>query len=75
MERTLADWIADNIDEVRRLTRQGVLNSRLINQYNIYLSYLSKSGGKMDKYYHIADEMKLGVNTVIRAVKSMERNI
>lgn len=73
---TLGEWINENYDDVKRLTKAGVLPPKIINNHNIYKTFTEeKSESKMQRYENTAAQQGLSSKTVARAVKDMERPI
>lgn len=74
---TLHQYVKENLQTIRRLTRAGIISGRVIRHYQIYTQYkdLQPGTNKMHRYHTVADNMRISSRSVMRAVSEMERNI
>lgn len=72
----VADFIEKNLDDVKRLTKAGVISTSLINSYNTYTVFNSiKSSSKMQKYEDAASILNVSTRTIMNCVKEMQKPI
>ncbi len=71
----LADQIDRNGDFFKTLAKVGAVPSSVVRQKQIHTYWQGTKGGAMQRYQDTAEAMGTHVNTVMSAVKSMERNI
>lgn len=76
MER-LVDLLENNINVVNRFVKAGKIPLSLMTDYDIYLFYKSITYEKaqMKRYKIVSKNFKCSVETVRRAVSSMEKNV
>lgn len=71
--------IADQIDEnsvfFSKLVKARIIPASVLRQKQIYNYFQTTTGGKMQRYQDTAEAMRTHLNTVMNAVKEMERNI
>ena len=75
---TLYEFLKSNKEVISVLSKHGIMPTVIAGQLVIYENVLEEQKkGKMhtDSYYEVADKMKLGLNTVIRAVYKMREEI
>lgn len=73
----VANYISSNIKVVQTFVKIGKLPLSVLSDYDIYLFYKSidYETAPMKRYKIVADKFKVHVDTVRRAVVSMERNV
>ena len=75
---TLYEFLKSNKEVISVLNKHGIMPTVIAGQLVIYENVLEEQKkGKIptDSYYEVADKMKLGINTVIRAVGKMREEI
>ena len=66
-------FVEDNIEMLRKLTRNGYVSPKLLQYYSLYLNYMSiKNEPKINRYNMVAKQTKQSVMTVRRAVAEMK---
>lgn len=75
MARTKADLIKCNYEAFKGFVKAGVISVKVNNDYNIYSLYcqMPKDIGNMQKYSHIASDLKVSERLVIEAVRNMKK--
>lgn len=73
----VADYIKNNIEVVRTFVKLGKMPLSTMNDYDIYLFYKSidYEPAQMKKYKIVADNFKVSIDTVRRAVVGMEKKV
>ena len=69
----LIEFLTVHIDVVDRLTKAGKISLIVKQELDIYLQFEKKTGGKMERYEEVAEEMGLSLPTVRRAVREMKK--
>lgn len=76
MEQNLGEWIRDNYDVVKKLSRAGFISSMIISRYHTYNYFLTtKNDSLMVRYDETAENMGVSYSTVVRSVKQMQTKI
>lgn len=77
MAQRLADWVSTNIEEVKVLTKRGILPLSLKTKFDIYVYYCGLNDkSKMKKYQDTATHFRLkSVTTVINALNDMQKQL
>lgn len=72
-----ADFIKKNIDVFSKMVKIGAIPPSYLNYYRIYCFYRTTESlkSKMERYNFTAISMKTSTNTVISAVKVMEKRV
>ena len=69
-------FVENNIEMLRKLTKNGYVSSKLLIYYNIYSTYMSiKNESKINRYQTVAKETGQSVMTVRRAVYDMKKYV
>lgn len=71
----IADQIDDNSVFFSKLVKARIIPASVLRQKQIYNYFQTTTGGKMQRYQDTAEAMRTHLNTVMNAVKEMERNI
>lgn len=73
----VVDYISSNIKVVKTLVKIGRVPLSVMTDYDIYLFYKSidYETAQMKRYSIVANNFKISVNTVRRAIVDMEKNI
>lgn len=73
----VVDLIEKNISLVKTFVKIGRMPLSVMNDYDIYLFYnsIKDETAPMRKYKRTADNFKVSINTVRRAIESMNKNI
>lgn len=71
----VAEAIEKNAECFRAFTKAGLIPASVVRQHQIYNYYQTTNGGKMQRYQDTAEAMKTHVNTVMSAVKEMQKPI
>lgn len=71
------DLIEKNITLVRTFVKIGRMPLSVMSDYDIYLFYnaITYETAPMRKYKITADNFKVSINTVRRAIESMNKNV
>lgn len=72
--KTVAQFIEENMDDLKKLHKIGIVSCNLITNYSIYSYFksLNPQEEKMTRYTFTAEAMKVSERSVMRAVKEME---
>lgn len=77
MSKTVGEYLSENINDFKRLSKHGVVSLNLITNHTIYTYYKGinpkSMPSKMDRYQFTADSMKTYLNKVREAVSQMEK--
>ena len=69
-------FVEKNIDMLKTLTKNGYVSPKLLNDYDIYKSYMSiKDPSKMKRYSIVAKENKRSVVNVRQSVYQMKKYV
>lgn len=77
MAKTKGELIKCNYEAFKGFVKAGIISVKVNNDYNIYSLYcqMPKDIGKMQKYSHIASDLKVSERLVMEAVRSMKKPI
>lgn len=74
MARKVADFVSENISDIKRLASIGVFSPDLIEKHRLYVFFNGLPGkSKMEKYEFTAQSMRTNYRKVMRAVEEMNR--
>ncbi len=65
-------FVEQNYKMLRKLTKEGIVSTKLLVNYQIYKTYMTTKGTYMERYNTVASEMNTSSRTVRRAVKEMK---
>jgi len=69
-------FVEKNIDMLKTLTKNGYVSPKLLNDYDIYKSYMNtKDPSKMKRYSIVAKENKRSVVNVRQSVYQMKKYV
>lgn len=69
-------FVEQNIDMLRKLTKEGYMSSKLLTNYNVFKLYISiKDNSQMKRYKAVASEMQMSVVAVRKAVYDMKKYV
>ena len=69
-------FVEKNIDMLRTLTKNGYVSPKLLNDYDIYKSYMNiKDPSKMKRYSIVAKDNKRSVVNVRQSVYQMKKYV
>ena len=69
-------FVEKNIDMLKTLTKNGYVSPKLLNDYDIYKSYMNiKDPSKMKRYSIVAKDNKRSVVNVRQSVYQMKRYV
>lgn len=69
-------FVKDNINLLRKLTKNGYVSPKLLAYYDIYLTYMDvKDNSKINRYKIVAGLKNTTSHTVRRAVCDMKKYI
>ena len=69
-------FVEKNIDMLKTLTKNGYVSPKLLNDYDIYKSYMSiKDPSKMKRYSIVAKDNKRSVVNVRQSVYQMKKYV
>ncbi|TWP29357.1 hypothetical protein ETU08_07605 [Apibacter muscae] len=71
----VGELINKNKGVFKRMVRGGLISCSVVNHYEMYKFYkgVDNSLSKMEKYQLTAEEFRVDIKTIIRAIKKMER--
>ena len=71
------EFITKNFEEMKRLTKNGMMSPTMLAHHSIYQCYQNYSNlkSKMLRYQCASNDCKVSVRTVIAVVQDMERNM
>lgn len=76
MPKTVAQFIEENIDDLKKLHKIGIVSCKLINSYSIYTYFKSLNPQDvpeiMSRYTFTAEAKNVSERSVMRAIKEME---
>lgn len=69
-------FVENNINMLRKLTKEGYVSSKLLTDYNIYKLYMGIKGNrKLERYRIVANEMGFSTIKVRLAVAEMKKYV
>ena len=69
-------FVEKNIDMLKTLTKNGYVSPKLLNDYDIYKSYMNiKDPSKMKRYSIVAKDNKRSVVNVRQSVYQMKKYV
>ena len=69
-------FVEKNFSMLKKLTEKGYVSPKLLEYYNIYLTYVGiKDNSRLRRYKTVAEIKKVSQHTVRRAVCEMKRYI
>lgn len=69
-------FVENNINMLRKLTKEGYVSSKLLTDYNIYKLYMEIKGNrKIERYRTVAEELGFSTIKVRLAVAEMKKYV
>jgi hypothetical protein len=73
----VGEILEKNVDSFKTLVRAGAVSTSYMNYFKMYTFYKSLNNikSKMDRYQFVAENFKIDISLVRKAVSEMEKNI